>query len=182
MNTTPEEILEYWFSDRLRKHWFSSTPELDKEIRHKFADIWHQGSVGKLEAWRETPEGCLALVVLLDQCPLNMFRGEAKSFSTESQARDVARQAIERGFDKMLQPEQRAFLYMPFMHSENEADQAYSVKLYQEANLEEHLFFAKHHRDLIKEFGRFPHRNAILCRTSTEEEIAYLESERAFKG
>lgn len=182
MNITPEKIIEYWFSVRIKKHWFSSTLELDQEIYHKFAEIWYDASIGKLETWRETPEGCLALVILLDQCPLNMFRGQPKSFSTESQARDIARQAIKQGFDKTLQAEQRSFLYIPFMHSENEVDQEYSVKLYQEAKLKENLYFAKHHRDLIKEFGRFPHRNAILGRVSTKEEIAYLESDRAFKG
>ena len=182
MDITPEEIIKYWFSDRIKKQWFSSTPELDREIHDKFSEIWHEASEGKLEVWGDTPEGCLALVILLDQCPLNMFRGKAKSFTTESQAREIAREAIKRGFDKALQTEELSVLYLPFMHSENEADQEDSVKFYQEANLKENLDFAKHHRDLIKEFGRFPHRNAILGRTSTKEELEYLESNRAFKG
>jgi uncharacterized protein (DUF924 family) len=111
-----------------------------------------------------------------------MFRGTAKSFSTESKAREIARQAIAQGFDKAINTEQLSFLYMPFMHSENEGDQEYSVKLYQEANLENNVRFAEHHQAIVKEFGRFPHRNAILGRASTKEEIEYLESERAFKG
>jgi uncharacterized protein (DUF924 family) len=182
MEITPRDIIDYWYSDRIKKCWFSSTPELDREIQNKFAQIWCDASEGMLDGWCETPEGCLALVILLDQFPRNMFRGKAKSFSSGTQAIAIARLAIKRGFDKEIEAEQLSFLYLPFMHSENEADQAYSVKLFKEAQLERNIPFAEHHQQIVKEFGRFPHRNAILGRVSTEEEIAYLASERAFKG
>ena len=182
MDITPRDIIEYWFSPQIRKYWFSSTLELDKEIHDQFAQIWHDASKGQLDVWSESPEGCLALVIILDQFPLNMFRGTAKSFSTESKAREIARQALAQDFDQKIETEQLAFLYMPFMHSENETDQEYSVKLYKAANLENNVRFAEHHQAIIKELGRFPHRNAILGRVSTKAEIEYLESDRAFKG
>lgn len=182
MDITPRNIIEYWFSQRIRKHWFASTPELDREIHALFAEVWHAALKGQLDVWTETSEGCLALVIMLDQFPLNMFRGTAKSFSTESKAREVARLAIRQGFDKEIKTEHLSFLYMPFMHSENKTDQEYSVKLYKEANLENNVRFAEHHQAIVKEFGRFPHRNTILGRVSTKEEIKYLESDRAFKG
>ncbi len=111
-----------------------------------------------------------------------MFRGQPASFATEAQARAVAERAIARGFDQTLNPEQKLFLYLPFMHSENPADQDRSVQLYQQPGLEDNLRFAEHHHGLIHRFGRFPHRNAILGRASTADELAYLASPEAFHG
>jgi uncharacterized protein (DUF924 family) len=179
---TPEEILDYWFSPRLQRHWFASTPELDAEIRQRYAKLWEQAARGDLDGWQTTPEGSLGLAIVLDQFPLNMFRGTAKSFSTEARAVAVALQAVERGQDRQLPVERRAFLYMPMMHSENSTHQALSVQLFDQPGLERNLEFARHHQQLIEEFGRFPHRNAILGRPSTPAEIAYLDSPRAFKG
>jgi uncharacterized protein (DUF924 family) len=124
----------------------------------------------------------LALVIVLDQFPLNMFRGQRESFATEAAAREAAVQAIAWGFDQSLTDEQKAFLYLPFMHSEDLADQDRAVALYEGAGLENSLKWARHHRELIRRFGRFPHRNAILGRPSTPEELAYLGSAGAFKG
>lgn len=132
--------------------------------------------------WEATPEGALALVIALDQFPLNLFRGQAESFATEAAARAVADRAIARGFDQAMSPVQRQFLYLPFMHSETLDDQERSVRLYQQPGLEDSLRFARHHRDLIARFDRFPHRNAILGRTSTAEESTYLASPEAFHG
>lgn len=183
---TANDILDFWYSDEIRQSWFSSTPELDALIRDKFEALWLSAKNGELEAWMKTAEGCLALAIILDQFPLNMFRGEAKSFSTEQQAVSVSYHAIEKGFDQELIKqrgvEQIAFLYMPLMHSENMQDQQNSVKYFEKAGLEHNLRFAKHHLGIVEKFGRFPHRNAILGRENTPEEITYLLSKEAFTG
>ncbi|MCB1822107.1 MAG: DUF924 domain-containing protein, partial [Candidatus Competibacteraceae bacterium] len=124
----------------------------------------------------------LVPVVVVAQIQLNMFRGQPASFATEAVAREVADRAIAYGFDQQLPPEQRQFLYLPFMHSETRADQERSVRLYEQPGLEDNLRYAHHHRDLIRRFGRFPHRNAIFGRVSTPDELAYLASSEAFHG
>jgi uncharacterized protein (DUF924 family) len=177
-----QSIVKFWFSDKVRPLWFQSTVEFDDEIRERFESVWQQAATGKLDSWAETPEGALALVIILDQLPLNMYRGDPMSFSTEVKSRDIASVAIEQNFDTELSGEQKAFLYMPFMHSESMQDQDKSVALYEAAGLENNLKFAHHHRDIIRRFGRFPHRNNILGRASTQAEIAYLQSEEAFHG
>ena len=182
MIITPQEIIDFWFSDRVKSQWFASTPELDKEVMEKYEAIWEQAASGELDDWGDDPDGCLALVIILDQFPLNMFRGQAKSFKTEDKAVDVALTAVNEGLDQKIEKEKLAFLYMPFMHSEDLTNQDISVKLYKENNLDANIKFAEHHRDIIRKFGRFPHRNGILERESTAEEIVYLSSENAFKG
>jgi uncharacterized protein (DUF924 family) len=178
----PHDIIRFWFSDAVSKHWFSSAPALDDEIRRRFESLWRDASTGKRSEWKNTPEGCLALVIVLDQFPLNMFRGEAASFETEQMSVAITRHALRGDFHKRLAAQQQAFLYMPLMHSERMEDQERSVKLYEEAGLEDNLAFAKHHREIIRRFGRFPHRNAILGRESTAQELEYLRSEGAFLG
>lgn len=179
---TPQEILDLWYAPEMQSRWFASTPELDAAIREKYELLWRQAAEGKRDEWKETPEGCLALTIVLDQFPLNMFRGHAESFKTEQQAVATAKYAISMGFDRQLPTERRAFLYMPLMHSENLADQDLSVSLFAAARLENNLRFAQHHRELIRRFGRFPHRNAILGRQSTREESEYFGSKEAFLG
>jgi len=166
----------------MKKYWFNSSPALDREIRDRYEKIWEAAKKGELDEWQNSPKACLALIILLDQFPLNMYRGEAKSFSTESLAIEMARDAVKKGFDKEINQSRLSFLYMPFMHSEKIDDQNLSVKLFTETGLESNLKFAEHHRDIIKRFGRFPHRNKALGRMSTPEEIAYLNSEKGFKG
>jgi len=182
MTESPQRMVKFWFSDAVRPLWFKSTPSFDKQLREQFESLWQQAAQGQLDSWAENAEGALALVILLDQIPLNIFRGEARSFSTESKARDIAGYAIDKRWDVTLPDEQKAFLYMPFMHSESLADQDRSVALYEASGLNDNLKFAKHHRELIHRFGRFPHRNAILGRESTEAERAYLASDEAFHG
>jgi uncharacterized protein (DUF924 family) len=177
-----QDVLDYWFSPRISQRWFASTPALDDEIRTRYAALWQRAAAGELDAWAETPKGALALAIVLDQLPLNMYRGQPTAFASEQKAVAVARQAIARGDDQRLPGEQVLFLYMPLMHSENLADQDQSVALFERAGLANNLRFAEHHRGLIRRFGRFPHRNAILGRDSTPEEIAYLGSPEAFKG
>ncbi len=179
---TYSNILNYWFSEKSQQHWFASTPEVDAEIREKFESFWERAASGELDSWSETPEGSLALIIVLDQFPLNMFRGEAKGFQTEQKAIETTLKAIKNGFYKDLNQEQLVFLLMPLVHSEKLEEQELSVKLFKSHNLTDGLSFAEHHRDLIIEFGRFPHRNAILGRESTPLELDYLASKRAFMG
>jgi len=177
-----QDIIEFWFSDETRKLWFNSTPEFDQLLRERYLVTWEQAGRGELDHWMQSAEGCVALVIVLDQFPLNMFRGDAQGFATEARSRDVARVAIERGVDKLLGADMKAFLYMPFMHSENLEDQDLALALFDQPGLESNLRFAHHHRDIVARFGRFPHRNAALGRTSTAAEIEYLDSKEAFTG
>jgi uncharacterized protein (DUF924 family) len=182
MASTADEIIRFWFAEPMRKHWFNATPALDSAIREHFESTWERARAGEFADWRDAAPGCLALAIVLDQLPLNMFRGQARAFSTEAQAIEVALYAIGNGFDGQLPGEQLAFLYMPLMHSENLQHQDESVRRFEAAGLASNARFARHHRELIRRFGRFPHRNAILGRTSTADEIAYLGSKEAFTG
>lgn len=177
---TPAVLLDFWFSEPARSHWFASTEALDSEIRARFEDCWQAGARGELADWDQAPDSALALVILLDQLPLNMFRGQPQAFATEAASRAVAATAIARGWDRALPDERRLFLYLPYMHSEDLADQARCVALLAAAGMETR--WAEHHRDIVRRFGRFPHRNAVLGRTSTAEEQAWLDSPEAFRG
>ncbi len=181
-NINPTSILDYWFSEKVKPYWFNSTDKIDKEIKTKYEDIWKNAIRGEYNSWKDTAEGCLALAIIFDQFPLNMFRGEVKSFSTEGMAIKVTKHALDKGFDQSIEKEKIAFLYMPLMHSENLTDQELSVELFDKAGLEDNWKFAKHHRAIVQKFGRFPHRNEILNRQSTDEENEYLNSDDAFKG
>ena len=178
----PNEIISFWFSPQVRPLWFNSTPEFDNELKQNYSELFDRAANGELTDWQESPQGCLALVIILDQFPLNIYRGQAKSFTTEALAINVVDKAIENRFDQSLNDEQKAFLYMPLMLSENINDQDRSVELFEKAGLKENLKFAKHHREIIRRFARFPHRNAILNRENTAEEIEYLGSKEAFLG
>ena len=176
------DILTFWFSAPVTKMWFNATPEFDNKLRRGYESIYLEAKQGRYDHWMETASGCLALVILFDQLPLNMYRGEEESFAMEARSREVAEHAITRSFDVQLSDKQKAFLYLPFMHSEALQDQERSVELYEKAKLSDNLRFARHHRDIIKRFGRFPHRNKILGRQSTDAELAYLQSKEAFLG
>lgn len=182
MNNTPEEILEFWFTEPVNQHWFNSTQELDDQIKNRYQLLWEQAARGDMDDWKTTANGCLALVIILDQFPLNMFRGEARSFSTEQQAVSISHHAIEQGLDQQLPGDQVAFLYMPLMHSESLDDQDQAVASFEAAGLQYNLEFARHHREIVRRFGRFPHRNEALGRESTVEEREWLATDEAFKG
>ena len=177
-----QKIIDFWFADDVRKLWFNSTAEFDRLLRERFEETLKQAVRGELDHWMESAEGCLALVIILDQFPLNMFRGSEQCFATEAQSREVARVSIAKGFDKTLPAEQQAFLYMPFTHSENLADQELAVELFTQPGMGSHLRFARHHHGIVETYGRFPHRNAVLGRASTAAEIEYLNSKEAFTG
>jgi uncharacterized protein (DUF924 family) len=176
----PEELIDFWFSKESRERWFRSTPEYDALVRSRFEAAWEQARDGALADWEQTADGALALVILLDQMPLNMFRDQPASFSTEALSRALAERALVRGFDRIVADDRRAFFYLPYMHSESLADQERSVELFGQSGLEQNLKWARHHLEIVQRFGRFPHRNAILGRVSTPEETEWLDSPDAF--
>ena len=177
---TPAGLLDFWFSEESARRWFDSTPAFDAEIRAGFEDLWRQAGDGLLADWEATAEGALALVILLDQMPLNMFRDQPAGYRTEALSREVAGRAIARDFDSGLGEAQKVCLYMPYMHSETLVDQDRAVALFERAGLADNARWAAHHRDIVRRFGRFPHRNAILGRASTPAELAWLASADAF--
>lgn len=182
MNPLSADILTFWFGDteltkemERRDVWFRSEPEFDAEITQRFGEIHTRAGGGAFDHFVGEPADCLALAIILDQFPRNMFRGSPRSFGSDAKAREVARTALDRGHDKGMARWHRAFLYLPFEHSENLDDQERSCALYETLGQERSLQAALGHRDAIRRFGRFPHRNAVLGRENTPEEAAYLE-------
>jgi uncharacterized protein (DUF924 family) len=169
-----EEIFLFW-KDAGPDKWFKSDPAFDEAVRARFLETYEAGARGELESWERSAYGALGLVILLDQFPRNMFRGTPKAFATDEQAKEIAERAIAAGRDRAVDPEVHMFFYMPYMHSELLADQDRCVALMQASGKQENIKYAEIHRDAIVRFGRFPHRNEILGRKSTPEEIAYLE-------
>ena len=172
---TPEAVLDFWFAGDPSTHrdvWFEQDPTFDAACT-RFADALRSAKSGAFDHWTATPRGALALIILLDQFPRNLHRGSPDAFAADIKARDIARAAIAKGFDRSLGPIERAFMYLPFEHSEDLADQHESVRLCETLGGDP-LDYARRHRDVILRFGRFPHRNAVLGRTSTIEEQAYL--------
>ena len=170
-----QHLLEFWFDPATRAKWFDPDPEFDAELRARFEKHHRKAVSGELDDWANTPRGCLALVILLDQVPRNIYRDDARAYASDAQALTLARRAIEQGLDRSLSQVERLFLYMPFEHSEDLADQERSVGLM--ATLDENpgwLDYARKHRDVIARFGRFPHRNAVLGRASRPEEERFL--------
>lgn len=175
MQTSPQEIIDFWFSNDVSALWFKSTDEFDAQLKDQFESLWQQAANGDLDNWKTTAEGALALVIILDQFPLNMFRGDAKRYSTEAKSREIAQYAIDNKLDDSLINKQLSFLYLPFMHSEDLNDQQTSIELFEKAGLTDNAKYARHHYGVVERFGRFPHRNIELGRKSTEEEIEYLK-------
>ncbi|RDH85045.1 MAG: DUF924 domain-containing protein [endosymbiont of Galathealinum brachiosum] len=177
-----EEIIQFWFSEPMNKHWFKSTPEIDALIRDKFEVLWRQAFEGALDSWEDDASGCLALILLFDQFPLNMFRGKAQGFLTEARSIELALSGIKQGYDQQIPKSQLSFFYMPLMHSELMEHQNLSVEKFEQAGFADNARFARHHRSIVEKFGRFPHRNGILGRDSTQAELDYLNSKEAFTG
>jgi uncharacterized protein (DUF924 family) len=169
-----ENVLAFWFAPGGRERWFEPDPAFDAEVARRFAPLVEDAAAGRLDACAGEPRGALALCVLLDQFPRNVWRGTPRAFAHDEAARRVADRAVAAKLDRGLPPEQRLFLYLPFEHSENLADQERSVALMAGLGDAEWLDYARRHRDVIARFGRFPHRNAILGRASTPEEEAFL--------
>ena len=182
----PDKILDFWFGppgsverDRPREVWFKGDAGYDAVLRDSFLADQRRAAAGELDAWTATPEGSVALLLLLDQLPRNLYRGTPQAFSTDARAREIAGITVPRGFDQDLPPLWRWFVYLPFEHSEKIGDQTRSIALFEAlpaaAEHDQAKDYARLHYDVIKRFGRFPHRNAILGRQSTPEEVAFLE-------
>lgn len=172
---TARDILEFWFSEAARPSWFKASAAFDRAVENALRPAYEQALAGRLEAWRSSAEGCLALCLLLDQVPRNLFRGTAQAYSSDEAAREVCRQALAQGFDQELAAEQRLFIYLPLEHSENLADQEDCCTLIAALDGEASwVDYALRHREIIARFGRFPHRNAVLGRESSAAEQAFL--------
>jgi uncharacterized protein (DUF924 family) len=171
---TSEDVLRFW-RDAGPKKWFSKDAAFDATIRARFMATHQAAAAGKLADWEQTAEGALALVIALDQFPRNMFRGSARTFATDPLAHQIADRAIAKGFDRLVPPIDRQFFYLPFEHSETLADQERCVALFRAVDDAESLKWAELHADIIRRFGRFPHRNAVLGRVTTAEEQAFLD-------
>lgn len=189
-----EAVLEFWFGDESPaaveaswKRWFRGGEATDREIRSRFAGLVEAARRGELAAWRATSRGRLALVILLDQFGRNLYRGTAAAFAADAEALALALDGIETGLDRALSPLERVFLYMPMQHAESREVQQRSVATYAalaDVDAPEHVRsvlrssadYARQHRDIIERFGRFPHRNAVLGRPSTAEELEYLDA------
>jgi len=180
--TTPQDVLDFWFgaegSEEQGTHreiWYKSTPEFDAEIEQRFGRAYDDAAAGNLDSWMDSRDGCLALIILLDQFPRNLFRGTGKAFATDRKALAVSDHAQAQGFDDGIGELAGQFLYMPFQHAEDREAQDRSIEIFTKLGNEQNLEYAHEHRDVIQQFGRFPTRNKALGRESTEEELKYLE-------
>jgi uncharacterized protein (DUF924 family) len=181
-NTQARQILDFWFAARddagqpaYRDQWFKRDDAFDAQIAQRFGATVERALAGELDGWADNADGVLALVILLDQFPRNLFRGTARAFAGDERALRLAKQAIAQGFDRQLPRYNRMFLYLPFEHSENLADQERSVALFAALDDNNVARYAVAHRDIVARFGRFPHRNAALGRPSTPEETEFLK-------
>jgi uncharacterized protein (DUF924 family) len=175
MPIEPADVLAFWRAAGPDK-WFEKDAAFDTDVRARFLDTYEAAAAGRLAAWESDAEDALALLIVLDQFPRNMFRGEARMFAADPLARVVADRAIARGFDRRYVPPERRFFYLPFTHSENLADQERCVALNRGAADDEGVKWAELHADIIRRFGRFPHRNQLLGRTTTPAEHAFLDA------
>ena len=188
--TLAENVLHFWFAPEpgsmereFQSRWFFPTPEFDRLCTTRFLASYEDAAHGRLEDWKNGPRSCLALVLLLDQFPRNMFRGTARAFATDAKARELTRHAVAAGFDRELSPIMRMFLYLPLEHSENLNDQLESVRLTfalvaENRDYTEILEHAEQHLEIFRRFGRFPGRNHALGRQSTQEEVNFLKDQK----
>jgi len=175
----PIDIVTFWREAGPTK-WFRGGAAFDRECETRFYDAHFAAALRTLDAWIESPDGALALLILLDQIPRNIFRGTAHAYATDPLARDIARQSVAAGFDQKTDPAMRLFFYLPFEHSEDLDDQEFSVRLHATLPGPDPDGWAKQHYEVIRRFGRFPHRNAVLGRQSTPGELAYLRDGGGF--
>ncbi len=170
-----QDVLAFWFAASSKAHWFERSDAFDEAVRARLGPLHARAMAGEIDGWAGEPRGLLALVILLDQVPRNIHRGTPSAFATDAKALALARLAVDRGLDAGFEPDERLFLYLPFEHSEQLADQERSVALFRGLGDANYLDYAIRHRDVIARFGRFPHRNAVLGRASTAAELAFLE-------
>jgi uncharacterized protein (DUF924 family) len=175
--STPEEILAFWLDEVGPQGWYDGGEELDARIRERFQAAWEKACEGANSLWLTYPSGALAYIILMDQMPRNMFRGTARAFSSDRAALEVAKCAVDKGWDLRIDEPARQFFYLPMMHSENQADQDRCVRLMATRMAKSgaaNLLHAKVHREVIRRFGRFPYRNEALSRATTEQEKAFF--------
>lgn len=173
---TPADVLAFWRAAG-PKQWFAKDDAFDADIRARFMPTYEAAAHGDLSEWEATPEGALALAIVLDQFPRNLFRHDARAFATDAAARAVADRALARDFDSQVPTGERMFFYLPFEHSESMVDQDRSCALFRELGNADLLRWAELHADIIRRFSRFPHRNAVLGRTTTPDEQAFLDND-----
>ena len=175
----PEQILEFWLDEVGEQGWYRQDDALDSEIRTRFLDTWEKACEGAFSLWLTYPSGALAYIILMDQFPRNMFRGEALAFASDKVALSVAKAAVDRKWDLRIDEPARQFFYLPMMHSESLCDQDRCVRLMHERmplTGASNLLHARAHREVIRQFGRFPYRNAALSRISTAPELDYVNA------
>lgn len=173
-----KEVIRFWFEELKPEDWFKKSDALDQEMRVRFEELYWKASCGELFSWRTSAQGRLAEILLLDQIPRNIFRGTAQAFMTDSLALVLAQEGLTQAQE--LPVVQRGFFYMPFMHSESLTIHEEALRLFDQPGLEKRLKYEKMHMDILQQFGRYPHRNAILGRPSTKEEEEYLKEHSGF--
>lgn len=173
-NYSAEDVLDFWFAPAHQTHWFSRSTAFDDRIRQQFAALHHQAAQGELWSWRTNAEGRLAEIIILDQFSRQIYRDQAQAFAQDAMALALAQEAISQRLDQQLDPVQRRFIYMPLMHSESLIIHQRAYVLFQRLGDDTTFEFEKQHQAIIQRFGRYPHRNAILNRQSTEEEQQFL--------
>lgn len=177
---TPQNIIHFWFVENGSEQWFQKNTEFDECIRTKFHTVYDDALHGKTAGWRTTPEGRLAEILILDQFARNMFRGTPQAFAGDQKALALAKDAVATGDDTRLDSTQRQFVYMPFMHSESREVHAEAVALFEKLGNPQALTYELMHKEIIDRFGRYPHRNSILGRASTSEEVEFLKTHEGF--
>nr|BFD61769.1 DUF924 family protein [Bdellovibrio sp. HM001]BFD65595.1 DUF924 family protein [Bdellovibrio sp. HAGR004] len=173
-------VISFWFEEIDPQLWFARNEEFDQLLRARFSDLHDQVSKGETYLWRNSPEGRLAEILVLDQFSRNMFRGSAKAFASDAQALVLAQEAVSQGDDMELPLQQRGFLYMPYMHSESPLIHDQAMKLFAQEGLENSYKFEVAHKKIIDQFGRYPHRNAVLGRESTTAELEFMKEHPGF--
>lgn len=169
------DVIEFWFNELTPKQWFAKSDELDQSITKRFSGTLEAAAKGELWNWRETEKGRLAEIIVLDQFSRNIYRDTPKAFAQDSIALVLAQEAVAQGADESLEPHEKAFLYMPYMHSESKVIHEQAIKLFDQPGLENNYQFEVRHKEIIDRFGRYPHRNAVLGRESTSEEETFLK-------
>lgn len=171
-----EAVLDFWFKESTPRQWFARSDDFDRLIATRFSAVHSAAASGELQVWRATADGRLAEIIVLDQFSRNLFRDDPRAFACDGMALVLAQTAVECGADLELPVARRAFLYMPYMHSESALIHTHAVRLFSQPGLESNLDFELRHKAIIDRFGRYPHRNAVLGRASSENEIAFLQT------
>lgn len=172
---TADDVLNFWFRELDPSDWFKKNPHVDQLIKDRFHDLLKQGARGELSHWRETPEGRLAEILLLDQFSRNIYRDSKRAFENDDLALKLSKEMISLGLDQNFSAEKKAFIYLPFMHSEDLEDHKKAQELFSQDGLEDNLDYEKKHLQILQTFGRYPHRNKILGRKSTAQELEFLK-------